>query len=190
MTAEAKNTPATGVQDAVRAENRAPAVKTAGKPAINKGEVFTSFDVHAFEIPSGRDEVWRFTPLRRLRGLHDGTAPATGTATVEVTPVDGVQVETVARDDARLGQAGVPFDRIAAQAYSSFETATVLTVGREVEVAEPVTVTITGPGEGAVAYGHVQIRLEAFANVTLVIDQRGSGTYARTSSSCSATAHS
>jgi len=68
MTAEAKNTPATGVQDAVRAENRA--------PAINKGEVFTSFDVNAFEVPSGRDEVWRFTPLRRLRGLHDGTAPA------------------------------------------------------------------------------------------------------------------
>src|SRR5690606_40409246 len=63
------------------AENRA--------PAINKGEVFTSFDVNAFEVPSGRDEVWRFTPLRRLRGLHDGTAPATGTATVEVTPVDG-----------------------------------------------------------------------------------------------------
>ena len=84
MTAEAKNTPATatGVQDAVRAENRV--------PAINKGEVFTSFDVNAFEIPSGRDEVWRFTPLRRLRGLHDGTAPATGTATIEVTPVDGV----------------------------------------------------------------------------------------------------
>ncbi|UYP20788.1 Fe-S cluster assembly protein SufD [Rhodococcus sp. Z13] len=180
MTAEAKNTPATatGVQDAVRAENRVPAVNTAGKPAINKGEVFTSFDVNAFEIPSGRDEVWRFTPLRRLRGLHDGTATATGTTTVEVTEVDGVTVETVGRDDPRLGRGGVPFDRVAAQAYSSFETATVVTVGREVEVADPVVLTITGPGEGETAFGHLQIRLEAFANLTLVIDQRGSGTYA------------
>ena len=181
MTAEAKNIPttgaptgATGVQDAVRGENRAPS----GKPATNKGEVFTSFDVNAFEVPSGRDEIWRFTPLRRLRGLHDGSAVADGAATVEVAPVDGVRIETVGRDDARLGQGGVPFDRVAAQAYSSFESATVVTVGRETEIADPVVVTVTGPGEGKVAYGHLQVRLEAFARATVVVDQRGSGTYA------------
>ncbi|MGI9210512.1 MAG: Fe-S cluster assembly protein SufD [Rhodococcus sp. (in: high G+C Gram-positive bacteria)] len=181
MTAEAKNIPttgaptgATGVQDAVRGENRAPS----GKPATNKGEVFTSFDVNAFEVPSGRDEIWRFTPLRRLRGLHDGSAVADGTATVEVAPVDGVRIETVGRDDARLGQGGVPFDRVAAQAYSSFESATVVTVGRETEISDPVVVTVTGPGEGKVAYGHLQVRLEAFARATVVVDQRGSGTYA------------
>ena len=33
-----------------------------------KGEIFTSFDVEAFEVPHGRDEIWRFTPLKRLRG--------------------------------------------------------------------------------------------------------------------------
>ena len=180
MTAEAKNTPtATGVQGAARSENAAgPAIKTARGPAVNKGEVFTSFDVNAFEIPSGRDEAWRFTPLRRLRGLHDGTAVADGATTVEVTPVEGVQVETVGRDDARLGQGGVPADRVAAQAYSGFTTATVVTVGREVEVTEPVTITVTGPGEGKVAFGHLQVRLEPFASVTVVLDQRGSGTYA------------
>ncbi|MFC6012357.1 Fe-S cluster assembly protein SufD [Nocardia lasii] len=146
--------------------------------AVNKGEVFTSFDVDQFEIPSGRDEAWRFTPLRRLRGLHDGTAVADGVATVEVSEVAGVTVETVGRADARLGQAGTPADRVAAQAYSGFETATVLTVGKETEVSDPVTVTITGPGEGKTAYGHLQIRLDNFAVATVVIDQRGSGTYA------------
>ena len=40
--------------------------------ALNKGEQFSSFDVNAFEVPGGRDELWRFTPLKRLRGLHDG----------------------------------------------------------------------------------------------------------------------
>ena len=39
--------------------------------AINKGEQFSSFDVAAFEVPGGRDELWRFTPLKRLRGLHE-----------------------------------------------------------------------------------------------------------------------
>ncbi|MBF6463740.1 Fe-S cluster assembly protein SufD [Nocardia beijingensis] len=147
-------------------------------PAINKGEVFTSFDVNAFEVPSAKDEAWRFTPLRRLRGLQDGTAVRDGRATVEVAGSEGVTVETVDRSDARLGTGGVPSDRVAAQAYSGFEQATVVSVGKEVEVAEPVTVTITGPGEGKTAYGHLQIRLDRFAKATVVIDQRGSGTYA------------
>ncbi|MEU2252422.1 Fe-S cluster assembly protein SufD [Nocardia xishanensis] len=147
-------------------------------PAINKGEVFTSFDVNAFEVPHAKDEAWRFTPLRRLRGLHDGTATPDGKAQVEVAPVDGVTVETVERADARLGAAGIPADRVAAQAYSGFEKATVVSVGAETEVAEPVTVTITGPGEGKTAYGHLQVRLGNFAVATVVIDQRGSGTYA------------
>ncbi|NEW30743.1 SufD family Fe-S cluster assembly protein, partial [Nocardia cyriacigeorgica] len=84
----------------------------------------------------------------------------------------------VQRTDARLGQAGVPADRVAAQAYSGFESATVVSVGAETEVAEPVVVTVTGPGEGKTAYGHLQIRLGNFAVATVVIDQRGSGTYA------------
>ncbi|WP_040809282.1 Fe-S cluster assembly protein SufD [Nocardia concava] len=158
-------------------ENVAEAAE-ARTPALNKGEVFASFDVNAFEIPSGRDEAWRFTPMRRLNGLHDGTAVRDGQATVEVSAPAGVTAETVDRTDARLGQGGTPTDRVAAQAYSGFEQATVVSVGAETEVAEPVTVTITGPGEGSTAYGHLQIRLGNFARATLVIDQKGSGTYA------------
>ena len=90
----------------------------------NKGELFSSFDVDAFEVPGGRDELWRFTPLKRLRGLHDGSAPATGAAQIQVTEQEGVTVETVQRGDERLGQGGVPADRVAAQAFSSFESAT------------------------------------------------------------------
>ncbi|WP_280399491.1 Fe-S cluster assembly protein SufD [Nocardia carnea] len=158
-------------------ENVAEAAE-ARTPAINKGEVFTSFDVNAFEIPSGKDEAWRFTPLRRLRGLHNGTATADGRAGIEVSEVGGVTVETVGRDDARLGEGGTPADRVAAQAYSGFEQATIVSVGKETEVAEPVVVRITGPGEGKTAYGHLQVRLAEFAVATVVIDQRGSGTYA------------
>nr|WP_206030884.1 Fe-S cluster assembly protein SufD [Rhodococcus sp. B10] len=144
----------------------------------NKGAQFTSYDVNAFEVPSGRDELWRFTPLRRLRGLHDGSAVATAGSDIAVTAVDGVTVEKVGRDDDRLGVAGVPADRIAAQAFSSFADATVVTVAREQEIAEPIDVTVTGPGADAIAFGHLQIRLEPFAKATVVVDQVGSGTYA------------
>lgn len=60
--------------------------------AHNKGELFASFDVDAFEVPHGRDEIWRFTPLRRLRGLHDGSARATGSATITVSSRAGVEI--------------------------------------------------------------------------------------------------
>src|SRR4051794_19118065 len=138
-----------------------------------KGELFTSFDVDASEVPGGRDELWRFTPLKRLRGLHDGSAPATGSALIEVTERPGVTIESVRRGDERLGQGGVPADRVAAQAFSSFEAATIVTVGREVEVAEPIEIVVNGPGAGEVAYGHLQIRLEEMARAIVVVDLRG-----------------
>jgi Fe-S cluster assembly protein SufD len=158
--------------------NLTKAVEGSRLAAINKGEQFSSFDVDAFEVPGGRDEVWRFTPLKRLRGLHDGSAPATGSAQITVTERPGVTVETVRRGDDRLGQGGVPSDRVAAQAFSSFNSATVVTVARDTEVAEPIEITVDGPGEGAVAYGHLQIRVGEHARAIVVVDLRGSGTYA------------
>jgi Fe-S cluster assembly protein SufD len=154
------------------------AVEGSSLAAANKGEQFASFDVDAFEVPGHRDEIWRFTPLRRLRGLHDGSAPATGSARISVSERPGVRVETVRRGDQRLGDGGVPTDRVAAQAFSSFNSATLVTIARDTQIVEPVDVLIEGPGAGAVAYGHLQIRVEELAEAVVVIDQRGSGTYA------------
>lgn len=145
----------------------------------NKGDQFSSYDVDAFEVPSHSDEIWRFTPLKRLRGVHDGSAfAASGSLTTHVEEQPGVRVESVPMDDPRVGEAGAPRDRVAAQAYCSTESATVLTVAAETEVEGRVLVTVDGPGEGLLAYGHLQIRLEPFARATVVVDQRGSGTVA------------
>ena len=153
------------------------AVESSGL-AVNKGEQFACFDVDAFEVPGGRDELWRFTPLKRLRGLHDGTAAKTGQADITVSEQAGVTIETVARGDQRLGQGGVPADRVAAQAFSSFDAATIVTVGRGAHTQMPIEITVTGPGAGKTAYGHLQLRVEELGEATVVIDLRGSGTYA------------
>ncbi len=95
-----------------------------------------------------------------------------------MTAREGVTVETVQHGDERLGQGGVPADRGAAQAFSSFGHATIVTVGRNTQVAEPIEITVDGPGEGNTAYGHLQVRVEELGEAVVVIDQRGSGTYA------------
>ena len=46
--------------------------------ATDAARVQCRVDPDAFEVPTGREEVWRFTPLRRLRGLHAGE-PSTRT---------------------------------------------------------------------------------------------------------------
>ncbi len=148
----------------------------AGVPISSRAGHFTSFDVNAFEVPGGREEIWRFTPMKRLANLHNG-AEATGTANVEVKAAEGVTVETASRGDERLGVAGTPGDRVAAQAWTSFAEATVITLPGDAK-SEPTTVTVTGPGEGQVAYGHLHVHAEQFAEAVVVIDHRGSGAYA------------
>ncbi|WP_416967333.1 Fe-S cluster assembly protein SufD [Streptomyces sp. 4F14] len=131
-----------------------------------------SFDVADFPVPHGREEEWRFTPLERLRGLHDGTAVATGEGVkVDVEAPEGVTVELVGRDDARLGRAGTPVDRVAAQAYSAFEQAAVITVAKETVLTEPIRVAVHG--EGGTRFGHQVIELGAFAEAVVVIDHTG-----------------
>ncbi|MFB7516220.1 Fe-S cluster assembly protein SufD [Streptomyces sp. NPDC056144] len=131
-----------------------------------------SFDVADFPVPHGREEEWRFTPLARLRGLHDGTAVASGEGVkVEVQAPEGVTVETVGREDERLGKAGKPVDRVAAQAYSSFEKASVVTVAKEAVLTEPIRIAVHG--QGGVAFGHQVIELGAFAEAVVVIDHTG-----------------
>jgi Fe-S cluster assembly protein SufD len=147
-------------------------------PQSSRGDRFTSYDVDAFEVPGGREEDWRFTPLKRLNGLHNGTAVAAGTAVVDVKESPEVRVERVARDDQRIGAGGVPADRVSAQAWSAFTEATVVTFPKETKTSRPTVVNVTGPGEGGVAFGHVQLRAEAFAEAVVVVDYRGSGTYA------------
>ncbi|HVV13375.1 Fe-S cluster assembly protein SufD [Amycolatopsis sp.] len=147
-------------------------------PATSRAERFTGYDVEAFEVPGGREENWRFTPMKRLRGLHDGSAVADGEVKIDTDAAPEVKVETVGREDGRLGTAGEPSDRIAAQAYSSFTSATVVTVPKETRASKPTLLRLTGPGVGRTAYGHVQVRAEAYAEAAVVLDHAGSGTYA------------
>jgi Fe-S cluster assembly protein SufD len=148
-------------------------------PGDSRGERHRSFEPGDFEVPMGREEEWRFTPLHRLRHLHDDAPAGDGGVSVHVDASPEVEVETVARDDARLGTAGTPADRIAARAWSSFEKATVVTVPRDVVASRPTVVTITGEGlDNGAAYGHLLVDVQQFGQAVVVLDHAGSATYA------------
>ncbi|MFI9363995.1 Fe-S cluster assembly protein SufD [Kitasatospora sp. NPDC053057] len=148
------------------------------QPIDARVAVKPSFDVNDFPVPTGREEDWRFTPLHRLGGLHDGTAAAgeRGEDKVEFALPDGVTAETVGRDDARLGKAGTPVDRVAAQAFSAFEQALVVTVPKDAVLTEPVKIDVRA--QGGVRFAHVVIDVKPFAEAVVVLNHAGTGTRA------------
>ncbi|MES9525494.1 Fe-S cluster assembly protein SufD [Streptomyces capoamus] len=175
--AEAQNSPTSGFAPAggpppVGSTTAGSIAVAAESTVVSRMSAPPSFDVADFPVPHGREEEWRFTPLERLRGLHDGTATANGDGVkVDVQAPEGVTVETVGRDDARLGKAGTPVDRVAAQAYSAFEKASVVTVPKETVLTEPIRIAVHG--RGGTAFGHQVIELGAFAEAVVVIDHTG-----------------
>ena len=81
-----------------------------------------------FPVPSGREEDWRFTPLRRLRGLHGADDLPAGKISVEVSAAPEVIAVRAQRDDLSNRAAFEPVDRVSARAFGSFEEATLVTV--------------------------------------------------------------
>ena len=145
---------------------------------ITKGDVFTSTNVEDFPVPHGRDEVWRFVSLRKLRGLHNGEFAQAVAQDVKVSEHPGVSAETVSRDDERLGRVGKPSDRVAAQAWTSMPEGQVVTVDPEMQVEDPITITYTGKGEDVTSFGATSIEVGHHAEATVVLKYVGSGTHA------------
>ncbi len=137
-----------------------------------------SFDLADHAVPTGREEVWRFTPLKRLHGIH-ADAPLDGDGfTVDVVAADGVRAETVGADHELRGRSGlIPRDRVSARAWAAARNVFLVDVPAELETgATNVTFTGTG-GESAVA-GHVVVRVGAHAKATVVLTFVGSATLA------------
>ena len=153
----------------------------AGTDHQTKGDRFTSFSAADFSVPRGKDEDWRFTPLRELRGLHDGSAVADKRAAVAVGVSDdaapSVTVEQLEPGDERLGRAGAPVDRAAAQAWENTESADYVHISKDAALKAPVTITVDGPGEDEVSYGTLVVELEPHAEAVVFVRYEGSGAH-------------
>jgi Fe-S cluster assembly protein SufD len=125
-----------------------------------------------FGVPTGREEEWRFTPLRRLRGLHTDTPLGSAGVTVEVAPAPEVIIES-STERREL----VPADRVSARVAEAATEATVVRIPKDTTASASTTVTITGTGTDLAAAGHLVIEAEPYARAIVVMDYKGSATY-------------
>ncbi|HVX53225.1 Fe-S cluster assembly protein SufD [Nocardioides sp.] len=135
-----------------------------------------SFEVDDHPVPTGREEIWRFTPLKRLRELHRD-APFDGTLTVTNELADGVSV--TAEAEGQVGVSGfVPTDRVAARAAAATATSVLYEIAPEAVVDGPVLVTVRGTGTERAVAQHVVVKAGAFSTATVVFRFEGSATLA------------
>ena len=143
-----------------------------------------SVDPEYFGVPGGREEEWRFTPLRRLRGLHKDAPLTQSGVTVEVEAAPELLVEKVKKTDdversgVTAAGAFLPTDRVSARAYAAVSEATVVTVPKDTTASGPTYVRVTGTDASVATAGHLVIDVQPYGRATVVIDQRGSAIYA------------
>jgi Fe-S cluster assembly protein SufD len=138
-----------------------------------------SFDVADHEVPTGREEVWRFTPLKRLHGIHQDAALDGHAFEVAVEADHGVSVERVGADHESRGASGlVPPDRVSARAWQAADSVFLVDVPAEHVGERATTITVTGTGNEVASSGHLVIRTGAFAKATVVLRFEGTATLA------------
>ncbi|MET8283410.1 Fe-S cluster assembly protein SufD [Micromonospora sp. NPDC005174] len=148
-------------------------------PPSTKSQALRSYDVADFPALTGLEEDWRFTPLKRLRGLVGDAPAASGTVRHEHGDLpEGVSVTRIGRDDERVGSVLTPVDRVSALAYGAAPDALLVRVAQDVVLGEPVSLRVVGTGAEQPAFGHTFVEVGRFAEATLVLEHVGSTTLA------------
>jgi Fe-S cluster assembly protein SufD len=168
-------TPAAGTGSAGQAT---PGAHSHGGPARtgSPAERFTSTDPDAFGMPTGREETWRFTPMKRMRALLDG-APSDARPTWDADLPAGAELTSVEADDPLLKGLPEPVDRLAALTRQRADGATVVRIAAEAQLDRPVTLGFAGTGGEDVVWGQLVVEVGAFAQATIVLDHTGLARY-------------
>jgi Fe-S cluster assembly protein SufD len=145
-------------------------------PARDHAPRVLSRDPADFPMPHGREEEWRFTPLRRFAGLLDGAPAAERLALTSQSPV-GVVIDQLAADDPTLLGLPLPVDRLSALAVANADGAVRVTVPEDAG-SEPVVLRLHGSSAEGPSYGHLVIDVRPFAQATVVLEHTGSAQYA------------
>lgn len=140
----------------------------------SRAERLTSQNVADFKVPSGLEEEWRFTPVKKLAEFF--TEVDTDPAAIETTfeAAEGYLGSALSLGQAPRGTALVPADRAAAIASAKSAEAIYVRIPENAELTEPLKVTVTGQGEGRRSNAHYVIEAGANSRAVVILDHRGS----------------
>jgi len=117
--------------------------------------------------PTGREEAWRFTPLKRLRGLHDGTSAQSDRSTLIAKDALPKGV-TFIREN--LEPLAVSDDVIIERIRSYSPSVAHLSIAADTELSEPIFLGRTAGALDSAEFSRVRISLGTHAVATVIVE--------------------
>ncbi|NBU93591.1 MAG: Fe-S cluster assembly protein SufD [Actinobacteria bacterium] len=122
--------------------------------------------------PNGREEAWRFTPLKRLSGLHDlgTTIPGAITFVAKNALPSGAEFKNIPNSDSP--PASTSNDLITNRVRNTVTEISNLTIGKDQEISEPIFIgrKLTGKPE----LSRLVIEAGVNSKATVIIENTGS----------------
>jgi len=155
----------------------APTHMRAPVPVQTRSGRFTSTEVSDFPAVTGREPMWKYTPVARIQELTTGELDGSPYA-YDVTAAKGFSSLWVGRGDSRVGSAGTPEDRASANAWTAFEQALLLSIsadrGADGSVGDHREITLTRSTlGGAPRAAHTIVEVAPGAVATLILQNSG-----------------
>ena len=123
-----------------------------------------------FPVPNGREEEWRYTPLKRVADLHV-EAPATTNFKFEVQANSAIKHEVIKKSE--LKSNFLATDRITARSFANAQEVLVVTIPKEVESNELIWVKVNL--NSGIQYSHIKIEAGQHSKSTVVLEYIGDG---------------
>jgi Fe-S cluster assembly protein SufD len=120
--------------------------------------------------PTGREEAWRFTPLKRLRGLHDGSASVEARNSLVTKGQLPIGV-SFGREN--LDPLAASDDVIIERVRGENRDVAHLSIAADVELNETVFLTRSGGSLDSAELSRVRITVGAHAKATVVFENIG-----------------
>ena len=117
--------------------------------------------------PTGREEAWRFTPLKRLGGMHDGTAVVDERNSLYVK---GSLPQGATFSVSEISAVTDSDDAIINRVRAHTSVGSILSISPNTELTEPIFLGRNAGGLNKAEFSRVQIKVGSHSKAVVVID--------------------
>jgi len=143
-------------------------------PIQTRNERPRSASVSDFPEVSKLQEIWRYIPQDKLRGLDQDVMGEVDASAIDLRLAKGVSSRWVDSTDPLIGSAGLPEDRVSAAAWTNASKTLVIEIPQNTEIEGPSFIAINPKSHEAKAL-HVVLTIGANSAATVVLDHVGDG---------------
>ena len=146
----------------------------AGIPIQTRNERPRSTSIEDFAEVSKLQEIWRYLPIDKLKGLTQSVIADLSEDSVALNLAQGVTASWVETTKAKVGVAGLPEDRIAAIAWTNASKTLVIDIPKDLEQSQP-SFLVVKPNSDVATAAHIVINVGTHSKTTIVLDHAGLG---------------